>query len=237
MPLLVEMSGRTSTATPPTTACSSSASARRRFSAGRRARRASRCRKMSSTFPPLRLPSRRGTAPANGAGRWSWTIDRPGPTRCWPTLRTHASPRITDEDLKARGIDPATVRRYFLRKYGMTFQAFTRSRRLSAALEKMKQMRQRESAPWAKAVVRERIRLAQRVRRPSPGRLARSPVVEKNDTACSCPGCAARSAPLWPRRDRSRDLSPDSMMNGGWRPESPRSRSSSTRRSFPGSMA
>jgi AraC family transcriptional regulator, regulatory protein of adaptative response / methylated-DNA-[protein]-cysteine methyltransferase len=44
------------------------------------------------------------------------------------------SPRIADADLKARGIDPATVRRYFLRQYGMTFQAFTRARRLSAAL-------------------------------------------------------------------------------------------------------
>jgi AraC family transcriptional regulator of adaptative response/methylated-DNA-[protein]-cysteine methyltransferase len=42
--------------------------------------------------------------------------------------------RITDADLKRRGIDPATVRRYFLRRYGMTFQAFARARRLSAAL-------------------------------------------------------------------------------------------------------
>src|SRR5438552_3916052 len=32
--------------------------------------------------------------------------------------------RIMDADLKARGVDPATVRRYFLRHYGMTFQAF-----------------------------------------------------------------------------------------------------------------
>src|SRR5262245_54745653 len=29
--------------------------------------------------------------------------------------------RITDADLKTRGIDPATVRRHFARKYGMTF--------------------------------------------------------------------------------------------------------------------
>jgi AraC family transcriptional regulator of adaptative response/methylated-DNA-[protein]-cysteine methyltransferase len=41
--------------------------------------------------------------------------------------------RITDGDLRARGIDPATVRRYFLRRYGMTFQAFTRARRMSRA--------------------------------------------------------------------------------------------------------
>lgn len=32
--------------------------------------------------------------------------------------------RVTDGDLRERGIDPATVRRYFLRHYGMTFQAF-----------------------------------------------------------------------------------------------------------------
>src|SRR5436305_1960056 len=43
------------------------------------------------------------------------------------------SARISDGDLKARGIDPATVRRYFLRHYGMTFQAFTRARRLAGA--------------------------------------------------------------------------------------------------------
>jgi AraC family transcriptional regulator of adaptative response/methylated-DNA-[protein]-cysteine methyltransferase len=49
-------------------------------------------------------------------------------------VEQNPAPRITDADLKTRGIDPATVRRYFLRQYGMTFQAFTRARRLSAAL-------------------------------------------------------------------------------------------------------
>jgi AraC family transcriptional regulator of adaptative response/methylated-DNA-[protein]-cysteine methyltransferase len=47
------------------------------------------------------------------------------------------SPRITDGELRGRGIDPATVRRYFLRQYGMTFQAFTRARRLSGALNQI----------------------------------------------------------------------------------------------------
>lgn len=41
--------------------------------------------------------------------------------------------RITEADLKKRGIDPATVRRFFQRQYGMTFQAFARARRLSVA--------------------------------------------------------------------------------------------------------
>jgi AraC family transcriptional regulator of adaptative response/methylated-DNA-[protein]-cysteine methyltransferase len=42
--------------------------------------------------------------------------------------------RITDGDLRTRGIDPSTVRRYFQRRYGMTFQAFNRARRLSGVL-------------------------------------------------------------------------------------------------------
>jgi len=47
--------------------------------------------------------------------------------------------RISDGDLKNRGIDPATVRRYFLRKYGMTFQAFTRTRRLAGAFTRIRE--------------------------------------------------------------------------------------------------
>ncbi len=47
--------------------------------------------------------------------------------------------RITEAGLKERGIDPATVRRYFLRRYGMTFQAFTRARRLAAALQRIRE--------------------------------------------------------------------------------------------------
>ena len=58
------------------------------------------------------------------------------------------SARITDADLKGRGIDPATVRRHFLRHYGMTFQAFARARRLSGALTQI-----RESGTLDAAVV------------------------------------------------------------------------------------
>src|SRR5260221_7410514 len=46
--------------------------------------------------------------------------------------------RISDADLKSRGIDPATVRRHFLREYGMTFQAFARARRLTGALDDLR---------------------------------------------------------------------------------------------------
>jgi AraC family transcriptional regulator, regulatory protein of adaptative response / methylated-DNA-[protein]-cysteine methyltransferase len=46
--------------------------------------------------------------------------------------------RITERDLRRRGVDPATVRRHFLRHYGMTFQAYTRSRRLSRAFNSIR---------------------------------------------------------------------------------------------------
>jgi AraC family transcriptional regulator of adaptative response/methylated-DNA-[protein]-cysteine methyltransferase len=54
-------------------------------------------------------------------------------------VERNPSSRITDGDLRARGIDPGTVRRYFLRRYGMTFQAFTRARRLSGALNQIRE--------------------------------------------------------------------------------------------------
>ncbi|MBK8254429.1 MAG: bifunctional transcriptional activator/DNA repair protein Ada [Polyangiaceae bacterium] len=41
---------------------------------------------------------------------------------------------IKDSELAERGFDPTTVRRYFQRTYGMTFQAFMRARRLSQAM-------------------------------------------------------------------------------------------------------
>ena len=34
-------------------------------------------------------------------------------------VEQHPTTRITDSDLKARGIDPATVRRHFLRRFGI----------------------------------------------------------------------------------------------------------------------
>jgi AraC family transcriptional regulator of adaptative response/methylated-DNA-[protein]-cysteine methyltransferase len=46
--------------------------------------------------------------------------------------------RISDTDLRCRGIDPARVRRYFVKHYGMTFQAYCRGRRLGEALRKIR---------------------------------------------------------------------------------------------------
>jgi AraC family transcriptional regulator of adaptative response/methylated-DNA-[protein]-cysteine methyltransferase len=47
--------------------------------------------------------------------------------------------RITERSLRARGIDPATARRYFLRHYGMTFHALARARRLGGAFSRIRE--------------------------------------------------------------------------------------------------
>lgn len=47
--------------------------------------------------------------------------------------------RLTEGDLRKRGIDPATVRRHFLRHFGMTFQAYARARRLGLALHQIRE--------------------------------------------------------------------------------------------------
>jgi AraC family transcriptional regulator of adaptative response/methylated-DNA-[protein]-cysteine methyltransferase len=45
--------------------------------------------------------------------------------------------KMTDEDLRARGLDPVQVRRTFKRRYGMTFQAYQRARRLGRAMKSL----------------------------------------------------------------------------------------------------
>jgi len=44
-----------------------------------------------------------------------------------------------DADLEARGLDPARVRRWFKRQYGMTFQAYRRGLRLGHALGQLRE--------------------------------------------------------------------------------------------------
>lgn len=46
--------------------------------------------------------------------------------------------RLKDADLREMVIDPARVRRFFLKNYGMTFQAYCRGRRMSKALEQIR---------------------------------------------------------------------------------------------------
>lgn len=46
--------------------------------------------------------------------------------------------RLTDADLRGRGLDPVRVRRHFLRTTGTTFQAYCRARRLGQALTELR---------------------------------------------------------------------------------------------------
>ena len=54
-------------------------------------------------------------------------------------LEADPAARIPAAELRAAGIDPARARRYFLRHYGMTFQAFCRARRLADAFHLIKE--------------------------------------------------------------------------------------------------
>lgn len=47
--------------------------------------------------------------------------------------------RIRDDELKRRGIEPETVRRWFKRQHGMTFQGYQRARRLGIAFGLIRQ--------------------------------------------------------------------------------------------------
>jgi AraC family transcriptional regulator of adaptative response/methylated-DNA-[protein]-cysteine methyltransferase len=46
--------------------------------------------------------------------------------------------RLTSHDLRAAGIDPVRASRYFRRRYGLTFQAFHRARRMGAGLREIR---------------------------------------------------------------------------------------------------
>jgi AraC family transcriptional regulator of adaptative response/methylated-DNA-[protein]-cysteine methyltransferase len=46
--------------------------------------------------------------------------------------------RIRERDLLAMGVEPARVRRHFATRYGLTFQAYCRARRLARAFERLR---------------------------------------------------------------------------------------------------
>jgi AraC family transcriptional regulator of adaptative response/methylated-DNA-[protein]-cysteine methyltransferase len=54
-------------------------------------------------------------------------------------VREHPEKRITDQGLRARGIDPHQVRRWFQNHHGMTFHAYCRALRLGQAFGLMRQ--------------------------------------------------------------------------------------------------
>ena len=53
-------------------------------------------------------------------------------------IEQHPQARVRESDLRAMGIEPARVRRYFMTKFGLTFQAYCRARRLARAFEGIK---------------------------------------------------------------------------------------------------
>jgi AraC family transcriptional regulator of adaptative response/methylated-DNA-[protein]-cysteine methyltransferase len=67
-------------------------------------------------------------------------LNEPVPALIGELLRDLASrpgERIGDDQLRRRGLDPGTVRRWFQRHHGLTFQGFQRTRRLGAALQRL----------------------------------------------------------------------------------------------------
>jgi len=53
-------------------------------------------------------------------------------------LHAHPEMRIRDQDLRDRGLQPATVRRWFHKQHGMTFQAYQRLLRLGHAFGRIR---------------------------------------------------------------------------------------------------
>lgn len=54
------------------------------------------------------------------------------------TVNGRAATRLKDRDLRLRGIDPARLRRWFLKNHGMTFHAYMRTLRLNQAFSRIK---------------------------------------------------------------------------------------------------
>lgn len=66
-------------------------------------------------------------------------LERPGTTPGWirpllAAVEDDPTRRWTDQDVCERGLSPSRVRRWFQQNHGMTFHAYSRARRLGAAL-------------------------------------------------------------------------------------------------------
>lgn len=59
--------------------------------------------------------------------------------RILAALDTEPTKRLTDARLARMGVVPATARRYFLGRFGMTLHAYARARRLGLALDRLQQ--------------------------------------------------------------------------------------------------
>ena len=53
-------------------------------------------------------------------------------------IEQHPQARIRERDLVSMGLDPGRVRRYFAARFGLTFQAYCRARRLARAFERIR---------------------------------------------------------------------------------------------------
>lgn len=54
-------------------------------------------------------------------------------------LEKDPSTKLKDDDLVARGLEPHTIRRWFLKNHGLTFHAFQRMSRINAAFKKLQE--------------------------------------------------------------------------------------------------
>lgn len=80
-------------------------------------------------------------------------LDANGRTPAWvERLLQHIdqdrSNRMTDVDLRQLGVEPARLRRFFRKNFGMTFQAFCRRRRMGNALQEIGQGRDVDLVGW-----------------------------------------------------------------------------------------
>ena len=70
--------------------------------------------------------------PLNGDEAPPWV------TRLLERVERRPEMRIRERDVRAMGVEPARVRRYFSTRYGLTFQAYCRARRLAVAFERIR---------------------------------------------------------------------------------------------------
>lgn len=63
-------------------------------------------------------------------------------------VERHPDRRITADELRAKGLNPATVRRAFVGRYGMTFAAYCRARRLHGAFHALREGRPLDDVVW-----------------------------------------------------------------------------------------
>jgi AraC family transcriptional regulator of adaptative response/methylated-DNA-[protein]-cysteine methyltransferase len=54
------------------------------------------------------------------------------------TIEQRPQARVREQDLRTMGLSPERVRRYFAARYGLTFQAYCRARRLAGAFEQIR---------------------------------------------------------------------------------------------------